>query len=198
MDVTALIETVSRTKSQAGELTPQQIIDRLSHALTEFTTSARNQDFAAAYQPSGNYTRLLLNSPDDPYQVVLVFWAPGMGSPIHDHADTIGAVSALAGETKEIKYGVRTVGEAVELTEVSKFTIAPGRIAPILPENDQQLHLMVNEAPHWAATVHVYLTAIHRYRQYEAVPGGAFRTAETSLWFDEYAVGRTMPTGASS
>lgn len=194
MDVTALIDAVSRTKSQADELTHQEIIDRLSAALAKFTTSTENQHFAEEYHPSGNYTRLLLNSPQDTYQIVLVFWGPGKGSPIHDHDDTIGAVSALTGETKEIKYTItRHTGERVELAEAGEFTIAPGRITPILPERDKQLHLMVNEEKSWAATVHVYLNAIHRYRQYEVAPGGAFRTTETRLWFDEWGVGRRMP-----
>ncbi|ARQ70828.1 cysteine dioxygenase [Streptomyces marincola] len=198
MDVTALIDTVSRTRSQADELTQQEIIGRLSAALTEFTTSAENQHFAEKYHPSGNYTRLLLNSPRDAYQIVLVFWGPGKGSPIHDHDATIGAVSALTGETKEIKYLVTGhVGKYVELAEASRFTIAPGRITPILPEDDKQLHLMVNEEKQWAATVHVYLSAIRRYRQYEAAPGGAFHAAETRLWFDECEVGRRMPARTS-
>ncbi|MEU7178669.1 cysteine dioxygenase [Streptomyces celluloflavus] len=199
MDVTALIDAVSRIKNKADELTREETIDQLSGALAEFTTSTPNQHFAEEYHPSGNYTRLLLNSPQDAYQVVLVFWGPGKGSPIHDHDDTIGAVSALTGETREIKYVVtRHEGEWVRLTEAGEFTIAPGRITPILPEDDKQLHLMVNEKAHWAATVHVYLTAIHRYRQYEAAPGGAFRTAETRLWFDAWGVGRQMPTSARS
>ncbi|MCX4967001.1 cysteine dioxygenase family protein [Streptomyces sp. NBC_00654] len=199
MDVTALIDAVSQTKDKADELSCQEIIDRLSDALARFTTSAENQHFAEEYRPSGNYTRLLLNSPQDAFQVVLVFWGPGKGSPIHDHDDTIGAVSALTGETKEIKY-VTTgqVGECVELAEAGEFTIAPGRITPILPEDDKQLHLMVNEKTHWAATVHVYLTAIHRYQMYLAAPGGSFRTAETSLWFDECGVGTRMPTSVRS
>ncbi|MEU9791236.1 cysteine dioxygenase family protein [Streptomyces sparsogenes] len=199
MDVTTLIDAVARIKSEADELTHQEIIDRLSGPLAEFTTSTENQGFAEAYSPSGNYTRLLLNDPQEPYQIVLVFWGPGRGSPIHDHDDTIGAVSALTGEAKEIKYVVtRCEGEHVKLTQGSEFTIAPGRVTPILPEDDKQLHLMINEKRRWAATVHVYLTAIHRYRQYEPAPDGSFRTAETSLWFDECGVGRRMTRSARS
>ncbi|MEU8571552.1 cysteine dioxygenase family protein [Streptomyces pathocidini] len=199
MDVTALIDAVSRTKSQADELTRRQIIDQLSGALAKFTTSPENQRFAEKYRPRGNYTRLLLNSPQDAYQLVLVFWGPGKGSPIHDHDETIGVVGALTGETKEIKYAVtRHEGEHVKLARSSEFTIAPGRVTPILPGDDQQLHLMVNEEQHWAATVHVYLTSIHHYRQYEAAPGGAFQLAETPLWFDEWEVGRRMPTSTRS
>jgi predicted metal-dependent enzyme (double-stranded beta helix superfamily) len=199
MDVTALIDTVSRTKSRAGKLSRQAITDQLSASLAEFTTAAENQRFAEKYHPSGNYTRLLLNSPRDDYQIVLVFWGPGKGSPIHDHDDTIGAVSALTGVTKEIKHVVtRREGERVHLAEAGEFTIAPGRITTILPEDGKQLHLMLNEEQRWAATVHVYLTAIHRFRQYEAAPGGTFHAVEAPLWFDECGVGRRMPTRSRS
>ncbi|MEU3712061.1 cysteine dioxygenase [Streptomyces catenulae] len=199
MDVTALIDAVSRTRSRADRLPRQEIIDRLSRALTAFTTSSANQRFAEEYRPSGNYTRLLLNSPQDAYQIVLVFWGPGQGSPVHDHDDTIGVVSALTGRTKEVKYVLAPHGEErVGLTATGEFILAPGRITPILPERDKQLHLMVNEQDHWSATVHVYLTAIHRYRQFTVTPDGTYRAAETQLWFDESDVGRRMPASTRS
>ncbi|MGW1835087.1 cysteine dioxygenase [Streptomyces sp. BBFR2] len=194
MDVTAFIDAVSRTRSRADQLSQQEITDRLSRALAAFTTSSANQRFAEEYRPSGNYTRLLLNSPRDAYQVVLVFWGPGQGSPVHDHDDTTGVVSALTGETREIKYALTPRGEGrVGLTVASEFALVPGRVSPILPERDKQLHLMVNEQDHWSATVHVYLTAIHRYRQYTVAPDGTYRPSETELWFDEWDVGRRMP-----
>lgn len=127
MDVTALIDAVSRTKSQADELTRQEALNRLSAALTEFTASTQNQRFAAEYRPSGNYTRLLLNSPQDAYQVVLVFWGPGQGSPIHDHDNTIGVVSALTGATKEIKYIVTRHEESASSS--SRTASSPSRPA---------------------------------------------------------------------
>ena len=57
---------------------------------------------------------------------------------------------------------------------------------------------MVNEQDHWSATVHVYLTAIHRYRQFTVTPDGTYRAAETQLWFDESDVGRRMPASTRS
>jgi hypothetical protein len=61
-----------------------------------------------------------------------------------------------------------------------------------------QLHLMVNETQLWAATVHIYLTAIHHYRVYERKSDDLFHPVETQLWFDRIDVWREMSKGDST
>lgn len=194
MYIDELIDEVTRTKSCIGQIPCERLVEQLSDALDDFTGTAENRWFAEQMSPSGNYMRLLLNSPCDDIQVVLVFWGPGQGSQIHDHDGTIGVVSALIGETKEIKYQISgRVEHGVILAEESNFVIVPTRATKILPNDDMQLHLMVNETQRWSATVHVYLTAIHRYRAYERKSGDLYHPVETELWFDRIDVRREMP-----
>lgn len=197
MNVAELIEEVARTRTATTRLTAKQRAAQLSAVLADFTATAANQAFAAQFSPTGNYMRLLLNSPEDEFQIVLVFWGPGQGSPIHDHDGTVGVVSALTGEVSEIKYDVFDRNKhGVTLVEESRFLICPSAITTILPEDGKQLHLMVNETPQWAATVHVYLNAIHRYRVYEPRDGGGHRPVETDLWFDRVNLWQEMPHGS--
>ncbi|MBW4718809.1 cysteine dioxygenase [Saccharothrix obliqua] len=194
MKIDQLINEVARTKEEAGKLTVHQQAERLAVALAEFTAAEENQRFAGAVRPAGNYMRILLNSSDDPFQVVLVLWQPGRGSPIHDHSGTVGAVSALLGHTREVKYQITgRVGSRVTLAEKGELVIRPAEVTRILPEDDEQLHMMVNETAHWAATVHVYLDAITSYRLYEPEDGDRHLATETRLRFDRADVWRDMP-----
>lgn len=193
MNIDELIGEVTRIKACIGRLPRGRLAGQLSDALTDFTGTAENQRFAERVSPTGNYMRLLLNSPRDDVQIVLVFWGPGQGSPIHDHDGTIGAVSALTGETREIKYQVSGRDElGVALVEKSNFLIVPTKITEITPDDDMQLHLMVNETQQWAATVHIYLKAIHCYRVYERKGDNLYHPVETELWFDRIDCWREM------
>jgi predicted metal-dependent enzyme (double-stranded beta helix superfamily) len=199
MNIDELIDEVARTKACIGRLPRDQLAGQLTDALADFTGTSENQRFAERVSPTGNYMRLLLTSPSDDIQIILVFWGPGQGSPIHDHDGTIGAVSALTGQTREIKYQIAGRDElGVTLVEESNFLIVPTKITQILPEDDMQLHLMVNETQLWAATVHIYLTAIHRYRVYERKRDDLYHPVETELWFDRTDVWREMPKGGST
>lgn len=199
MDTNELIDEVDRIKTCIGRLPRDQLVEQLSDALADFTGTAENQWFAERVSPHGNYMRLLLNSPRDDIQIVLVFWGPGQGSPIHDHDGTIGVVSALTGQIREIKYQISGRSErGVTLVEESNLLIVPTKATKILPEGDMQLHLMVNETQQWAATVHVYLTAIHRYRMYERKSDNLYCPVETELWFDRIDVWREMPKSGST
>lgn len=199
MNINELIDEAARIKACIGRLPRDQLAEQLSDALADFTGTAENQWFAERVSPHGNYMRLLLNSPRDDIQVVLVFWGPGHGSPIHDHDGTIGAVSALTGQTREIKYQISGRSEhEVTLVEESNLLIVPTKVTKILPEGDMQLHLMVNETQQWAATVHVYLTPIHRYRMYEHKSGDLYCPVETELWFDRIDVWRKMPSSGAT
>lgn len=193
MNVDELIGEVARIKACIGRLPGDRLVGQLSDALADFTGTAENQRFAERISPTGNYMRLLLNSPRDDVQIVLVFWGAGQGSPIHDHDGTIGVVSALTGETREIKYQVSGQDElGVTLVENSNSLIVPTKITKITPEDDMQLHLMVNETQLWAATVHIYLKAIHRYRVYERKSDDLYHPVETELWFDRIDFWREM------
>ncbi|MGH4020182.1 MAG: cysteine dioxygenase [Pseudonocardiaceae bacterium] len=191
MNVYDLTAAVGRIKARSERLPRHRVVDELSDALGSFVSDEDSKTFVEQLSPNGNYTRLLLNSPDDSFQIVLVLWGPGRGSPIHDHDGTVGVVSSIMGTTREIKYEVlQQRGQESVLARGDEILIAPTHVTPIFPEPDTQLHLMINDTSQWTATVHVYLDAIDRYRLYHQQSGNLYRSELTELWFDQVNVGK--------
>ncbi|GAB2962631.1 cysteine dioxygenase family protein [Actinosynnema sp. NPDC050801] len=188
-----LIGEVAKVHADSGRIPRDAVLARLATALRDFAGDEENQRLVGKLVPSTNYARLLLNSLDDPFQIVLVLWAPGRGSPVHDHDGTVGMVSAVFGRTREIKYEIlHQHGSEVALAPSGDMLIVPGCTTPIYPEDDMQLHLMVNETSEWAATVHIYMTAIHSYRTYAQQSDKLYRSTAIDLWFDQINVARDL------
>jgi predicted metal-dependent enzyme (double-stranded beta helix superfamily) len=168
------------------KLTQAQSSQRLTSVLRAFVGNSANRqalNFAQVFQ--GLYTRLLLNSFDDDFQIVVVLWGPGSRSPIHDHKGTIGAVAALAGAPQETKYyQLSHFGNQVELLPGKTMTLRKSVVTPILPDEAPQLHAMTNPTSEWAATVHVYLTPVMNFHIYEPQSEEIYQMSERRLWFD--------------
>jgi predicted metal-dependent enzyme (double-stranded beta helix superfamily) len=192
MNAQGLIDAVRHVKQQQ-----QKSLTGLTAALTAFVTDPANRPVELPSLTSGLYTRILLNAPNDDYQIVVVSWSPGGRSPIHDHDETAGAVAALVGTTLETKHQIVCRSESkVELAALDTIRLTGQTITPILPDETTQLHDMVNDTDEWSATVHVYLTAIHEFRIYAPDPDGSFSVQPRTLWFDAVDAGRHWPTRA--
>ncbi|BCJ62513.1 cysteine dioxygenase [Micromonospora endophytica] len=183
MNPAELIAGVAATKRRG--LPAQESMVALSSVLTEFVTDPANRQVVLPRSTRGLYTRMLLNAPDDDFQIVVVSWSPHSASPIHDHSGTIGAVAALTGTTIERKHRiVQSGGGVVRLQQRDVLRLSGRTVTPILPEEDFQLHDMANTTDEWAATVHVYLTPVNDFFIYEPRPDGTYRMQPRRLWFD--------------
>ncbi|MCE7982923.1 MAG: hypothetical protein DYG89_17200 [Caldilinea sp. CFX5] len=184
MNTQQLIHAVRRIKR--ADLAPQQSIKHLTSVLRAFVGNPANRQALNFNQVSqGLYTRLLLNSFDDDFQIVVVLWGPGSRSPIHDHEETVGAVAALAGVTEETKYyRLSQHGNQVELLPGKSMTLQKSAVTPILPDEATQLHAMTNATSAWAATVHVYLTPVMNFHIYEPQGEDIYQMIDRRLWFD--------------
>lgn len=184
MDAGRLIETVRHIKRHVHA--PEQQIAGLNAALQAFVQDPANRmglDHRTVSR--GLYTRLRLTSFADDFQIVVVLWGPGSGSPIHDHHDTVGAVAALSGCTHETKYHLAPqAGEQVQLLPGETVALCERTVSPILPDEAHQLHAMTNPTDAWAATVHVYLTPVMDFHIYEPQVDGLYRRVGRQLWFD--------------
>lgn len=184
MNTQQLIQAVRQLKRE--KLAPQPSIKRLTSVLRAFVGNPANRQALNFGQVSqGLYTRLLLNSFEDDFQIVVVLWGPGSRSPIHDHEGTVGAVAALAGVTQETKYyQLSQYGSQVELLEGKTVTLRKTTVTPILPDEATQLHAMANASTEWAATVHVYLTPVMNFHIYEPQSEDIYQMIDRRLWFD--------------
>jgi predicted metal-dependent enzyme (double-stranded beta helix superfamily) len=184
MNTQQLIQAVRQIKRE--KLSQTQSITRLSSVLRAFVRNPTNRQALNFGQVSqGLYTRLLLNSFDDDFQIVAVLWGLGSRSPIHDHEGTVGAVAALVGATKETKYHLLSQhGDQVELHEGETITLSATTVTPILPDEMTQLHAMTNATNVWAATVHVYLSPVMNFHIYEPQREDIYQMVDRRLWFD--------------
>lgn len=187
-----LIGAVRTVKQRA--LPQQESLDELTAVLSAFVADPVNRSVELPQITSGLYTRSLLNSIEDDFQIVVVSWGPGSGSPIHDHNDTVGAVAALVGTTLETKHQIiDRNGSTVQLKALDTLRLHGELVTPILPDEETQLHDMVNHTDEWAATIHVYLTAIMEFRTYDPNPNGSFTVNPRKLWFDVDQAWRHWP-----
>lgn len=130
-------------------------------------------------------TRLLLNHPADNFQIVIVPWAPGSRSLIHDHAGAVGAVAALQGATLETKYGIaEEVDGLVRLTPLGRMRLCGRVVTPLLPEDGLELHDMVHAQGEPAVTAHVYLQPLLTQDVYTPRPDGLYRRERRPLSLD--------------
>lgn len=199
MNIRDMVESVRELKAVAHTMPPPDVLSSLSKVLLAFLSEDANRRLPTLRQSSDPYRRLLLTSVHDDFQIVVALWAPGSASPIHDHDGTVGAVSALVGETEETKYEVLSSrGGNTDLRRGNRLVLSPAIITSICPDDATQLHEMRNVSRReWSATIHTYMNAIHQYGVYKQQPNGYYLRELRGLWFDRdnasALIGATTP-----
>ena len=183
----ALIHAV-RAAATTNHAAASEVVAR---ALGEFAKAPGIPVEALVGRAPRDYQRLLLNSAQDEFHVVLALWAPGSVSPIHDHAGLSGAIACPLGSVLETRYAVveRLAGR-VRLGVAGSELVA-GRSATVLDQSPSgQLHAIANLGDQWAATVHAYLGRLQQYAVYRREEGDWYRARPSQLWFDATDVAR--------
>ncbi len=186
MALDELIHCVQRTKTRRlGDCDSFMAVQR---ALLDWVAERPPTGLIGDSATQTPYRRRLLNSPQDDFQIVQVYWAPGQISPIHDHQGVVGAVAALQGHSVEVKYSVTDdAGERVYLRVEEQTELCERVASPIYPDEPGQLHCMRNPSTtEPSVTVHVYLRPVLRFNQYQPQPGGWYQRVPTLLWFDAH------------
>ena len=185
-----LLRALSRIAGLTAD--PHHAVQRALCAAHEFRRAMAGR-YTYLNRTSGRYTRRLLNEPDDPYQAIIAEWPAGKLSPVHDHAGTHGCVVAIDGEVVERKFSARVdTDSAVHLMDGPTVTLCGPGGSHLLDDGDNQLHAMANISGRPAATLHIYLQAIHRFGVYQAIDAGLHRRVEQRLWFDEARAASTL------
>lgn len=105
------------------------------------------------------YTRNLLDGGNGKYNVIILCWSEGQGSPIHAHADSNCFVKVLDGQITETMYAWPEQDEYEEPMRVLKRT--PVKVDDVTYINDALgLHRMENTShTETTVTLHVYVPA---------------------------------------
>lgn len=132
----------------------------------------------------GHYARRLLHvSPALGYSVVTMTWAPGQGTPIHDHDHQWCVDVVCQGELEVTAYqvtGHRDQDWQLEPGPVMR--VQPGQCSWVMPPHEH--HRIVNpSATDVAVSLHVYQGQISRYTAFDPVDGH-YRPREVVVWLD--------------
>ena len=178
-----LITSIDRIKHRCPS--PKAALSEIAPRLERSVFQGIFDAYVHPHEPTRRYRRRLLSPPDAGFQLVLVRWAPGSESSIHDHDDLYGAVASVAAPISETKYTVLAEEKGrVKLQAASTQTLRRGTVSRIVPQNSFDIHKMSNHGSSWGASLHLYLQPLRNYRVYESGTAGWFNPIPTTLWFD--------------
>ncbi len=160
MNVRQLIKTIQSIRSE-NSIT-RDLFSELIWPLRQFVICNKSLIETIAECPPGCSRQYLLNGLEDNFRLVLVIWGARATSPIHDHGNTAGIVLPVFGSIKEAKYQI--LGQEKGRARLRKTEVCHLKAGELTTINDgSQLHLMINEFPALAASVHLYLPAVNEY-----------------------------------
>jgi predicted metal-dependent enzyme (double-stranded beta helix superfamily) len=122
--------------------------------------------------PRGYARRLLHLDPAGRYSVVVMVWAPGQGTDLHDHAGNWCVECVYLGEIEVTSHTL--VGEAdaplLRFRQMTAVRARPGDAGALIPPFEY--HRIVNAGPEPAVTVHVYAGEMRSCHVFLPVDGG--------------------------
>lgn len=137
---------------------PEAIGAALATALEALIRSGRLQPPAVVLEPAADHyaRRLLYRSPEHGYVVIAMTWAPGQGTPIHDHDGMWGVEGVCHGRIEVIPQRVvAREGDAWRFQSGPVLCAGPGECACVFPPAD---HHVIRHAggDGVAVSLHIY------------------------------------------
>ena len=159
------------------------ICEAVKSSLVE-TIGQRGLDLPVAFTqtcPDG-YARRLLHACEN-YAVVVMVWASGQGTPIHDHDGQWCVESVYAGTIRVTSYEL--VGnpgdEIVSFAKQTEIAAGRGEAGALIPPFDY--HVMENPQDEVAVTIHVYGGELYGCHTYTPVDGNRYRRKRKALTY---------------
>ena len=128
------------------------------------------------------YARRRLHACEN-YAVVVMVWAPGQGTPVHDHDGKWCVEGVYEGTICVTSYDL--VGdpgdEIVSFTKHQEIAAGRGEAGALIPPFDY--HVMENLQDEVAVTIHVYGGELHGCNTYTPVDGDRYRRERKPLTY---------------
>ncbi|KAJ3148489.1 Cysteine dioxygenase [Geranomyces michiganensis] len=105
----ALSSSLHKELADAGIDSAHISIEHITNLLKQYT--ADDYTPYAQHDPSKPYTRSLLDDGNGFFNLMVLVWTPGGGSPVHDHAGSHCLMKMLDGELSETLYSVPQPGD---------------------------------------------------------------------------------------
>jgi len=161
-------------------------LERLSAALERLlrTDRIRLPSNVLAQNPDHYSRRELYRSPRFGYCIVAMVWAPGQGTPIHDH-DELWCVEGIWRGVLEITpYELLEVRDQdYRFRKAESVQIGAGETAHLAPPHEY--HVVRNPSgDQVTVSIHIYQSPLARYARFEPTEGEWFRRAQSMLEID--------------
>lgn len=159
------------------------ICEAVKTSLVE-TIGQRGLDLPVAFTQTSPdvYARRLLHACDN-YSVVVMVWASGQRTPIHDHDGKWCVESVYKGTIRVTSYDL--VGnpgeEIVSFAKQKEITAGRGEAGALIPPVDY--HAMENPQDEVAVTIHVYGGELYGCYTYTPVDGNRYRRERKPLTY---------------
>ena len=165
--------------------TPQQACQAVASLLPLLLASHRHRLPAVVFEPvHGHYARrLLYTSPVLGYSVVAMTWAPGQGTPIHDHDHQWCVDVVCQGRLDITPYRViDRDDDGWSFAPLPVQTVHSGQCSALLPP--EEYHRVHNPDPHEVAvSIHVYQGTVARYTAFDP-DGERYLPRDVVIWLD--------------
>ena len=153
-----LTELIERLNAAVDERTPDAITRRVKADLEDVLGRGALTLPAPLKQPRPDCyaRRLLYQDPANRYTAVVMTWAPGQGTPVHDHGGLWCVEGVVEGQMQVTQYDVRPDGDAFRVVAVgAPLSAGVGSAGRLIPPTDY--HVLANAEPSGTSvTLHVY------------------------------------------
>ena len=134
-------------------------------------------------KPGSYARRLLLRDSAMGYTAVVMTWAPGQTTPIHDHAGIWCVEGIVQGEINVTRYKLkRQTGESFLFTVQAPILASVGSTGSLIPPDEY--HALANTTDAVAITVHIYGGEMDHCNVYSPRSDGWHERASHSLSYD--------------
>ena len=177
-DTRALIQQLDKAVSQREDYAICQAVGAtLSQASFDL------QDDYLAPSRDGYARRVLHHCPERDYSVTVMVWAPGQGTPIHDHAGKWCVECVMKGQIEITSYRPTDdpESEVVHLATLNTVTANLREVGILVPPNEY--HRIRNVADETAMTVHVYQGEMLWCHRFHELASGGYRRDRCELTF---------------
>jgi predicted metal-dependent enzyme (double-stranded beta helix superfamily) len=156
---TNVTELIQRLDRAVGRGEPRAICSGVKEALVDLARDhARGIPGDFFEEADDRYARRLLHRAEDgAYSVMIMVWAPGQGTAIHDHAGKWCVECVLRGQISITHYDPvddPSSDPSPRFTEGRTATGHVGNVGVLVPPNEY--HRIRNSGTETAATIHVY------------------------------------------
>lgn len=174
---------IERLEQAVARGNPNDICRDVTRALRETVLELPDELLAESRE---RYARRLVHRcSDGTYSVMVMVWAPGQGTPVHDHAGKWCVECVHAGEIEITSFRpVSDVAQAVvDFEQEGVMRAGPGDVGVLVPPNEY--HRIRNRSGGTAVTVHVYAGEMLWCHAFHDLGGGKFKKRKLDLKYTQ-------------